>query len=277
MILFETIKQINQYDQEYWSARDLYKSLEYTEYGKFLPTINKAKTACQKSEQEISMHFADVSEPQKSRNQYAETLWQIIDDIHLSRYACYLIAMEADSRKETVSLAKTYFAIQTRKQELTDQYLEDQKRIYLRDQMTEHNKSLAKTADEAKVWNYGAFTDYGYLGLYGMRNKEILTHKGLEPKDKLLDNIWSEELAANLFRATQAEAKIKREGVVGQNNASKAHFEVGQEVRDTIKKLWWTMPEALPITDNIKEAKKRITHQYELTDDAIGIVEEEKK
>jgi DNA-damage-inducible protein D len=155
----------------------------------------------------------------------------------LSRYACYLIAMEADGSKSEVALAKAYFAIQTRKQEITEQFLEDKKKLYLREQVSEHNRSLAKVAKQAGVFNYGNFVDYGYLGLYGMRNKEILKKKKLKPKDALMDNIGSEELAANLFRATQAEAKIKRESIIGQDKASKAHYEVGRDIRGLIKKM----------------------------------------
>ena len=256
MQLFESIKHQNEHGQEYRKARELYKILWYTEYNKFLPTINKAKLACENSKQYVAEHFADLSEPQKSNNQYWEIQGQILNDIYLSRYACYLIAMEADSRKEIVSQAKTYFAIQTRKQEINEQYLEDSKRVAIREQLSEHNKELAKTAKKAEVWNYGEFTDYGYLGLYWMRNKDIIKHKKLNESDKLLDNISSEELAANLFRATQAEAKIKREGIIWQSKASKAHLEIWKEVRIMIKKIWWTMPEDLPAVDNIKEAKK---------------------
>lgn len=254
MSLFDTIKKINDHGQEYRSARDLYKALEYTEYGKFLPTIKKAQQACDASSQNIEEHFAQVSDMVKIGSSAEREIW----DYHLSRYACYLIAMEADSKKPSVALAKSYFALQTRKQELTEQYLEDHRRVELREQVSEHNKSLAKTAKGAGVHNFWAFVDYGYLGLYGMRHKEILQKKKLQPKDSLMDHVSSEELAANLFRATQAEAKIKREWITGQDKASKAHFDVGQEVRTTIKKLWGTMPEQLLKADHIKESKKRL-------------------
>lgn len=268
---FDTIRNINEYGQEYWKARQLYKLLEYTEYTKFLPTIEKAKIACKNSNQDQNVHFAHVSEPQKSRNQYGEISWQVLDDIHLSRYACYLIAMEASSQKHAVSLAKSYFAIQTRNQELHQQYLEDQKRVYLREQVSEHNKSLAKTAKEIGVTNYANFVDYGYLGLYGMRNKDILKTKWLDPKASLMDNVGSEELAANLFRATQAEAKIKREWIQGQHKAQQTHLEVGKEVRETIRKIWGTMPEALPAVDHIKEAKKRIKKESKQLTDEVDV------
>ena len=173
MTIFDQIKHINTYGQEYRLARQLAKVLAYADFGNFENVIIKAKLTCKNSGQNIADHFGDVTEVVDVGSGASARY----PSYELSRYACYLIAMEADSRKETVSLAKTYFAIQTRKQEMQDQYLEDQKRFYLRDQLTQHNKSLAKTVDEAKVWNYGAFTDYGYLGLYGMRNKEILRHK----------------------------------------------------------------------------------------------------
>lgn len=264
MQLFESIKHLNEFKQEYWKARELYKILEYSEYNKFIPTINKAKIACKNSGQDVNLHFADISEHQKSKNQYWDTQGQLLADMLLSRYACYLIAMEADSRKEIVSQAKTYFAIQSRKQEISEQNLEDTKRVAIREQLTEHNKDLARTAKKADVRNYGEFTDYGYMGLYGMRNNDIVKHKWLEESEKLLDNINSEELAANLFRATQAEAKIKREHIRWQDNASKAHMEIGNEVREMIKKIGGTMPEDLPKSENIKEAKKRIKQNKSL-------------
>lgn len=257
--IFEQIKKVNEYGQENWSARDLYKLLGYTEYGKFLPAIERAKKACINSGQEIDLHFAQVSEPQKSYNQYGEIQGQILDDYTLSRYACYLIAQNGDPRKEQIALAQTYFAIQTRKQEVQQQLIEDSKRVYLRDEMKTHNKELAKAAKEAGVINYANFQDFGYMGLYGdMRQKDIHTKKRLKKNEAILDHMNSEELAANLFRATQAEAKLKRENIIGQHKANQAHYDVGKKVRQTIKELGGTMPENLPTPDNIKESKKRL-------------------
>lgn len=257
--IFEQIKKINEYGQEYWSARDLYKLLGYTEYGKFLPVIGRAQKACENSGQAINLHFAHVSEPQKSQNQYGEIQGQIVDDYKLSRYACYLIAQNGDPRKEEIALAQTYFAIQTRKQEIHEQLLEDHKRVYLRDEMKTHNKQLAQTAKRAGVINYANFQDYGYMGLYGnMRQKDIHAKKRLRKNETILDHMNSEELAANLFRATQAEAKLKRENISGQQKANQAHYDVGKKVRQTIKELGGTMPEHLPTVDSIKESKKRI-------------------
>ena len=163
--IFEQIKKMNEHGQEFWSARDLWKILGYTEYGKFLPAINRAKKACENSGQEVDLHFAHVSEPQKSRNQYGEIKGQVLDDQKLSRYACYLIAQNGDPRKEEIALAQTYFAIQTRKQEVQETLLEDQKRVMLRDEMKTHNKKLAEAADNAGVKKYGIFQNYGYMGL----------------------------------------------------------------------------------------------------------------
>lgn len=258
--IFEQIKKINEYGQEFWSARDLYKLLGYTEYSKFLPAIERAKQACQNSNQDVESHFAGVSEPQKSRNQYGETQGQVIDDFKLSRYACYLIAQNGDPRKDEIALAQTYFAIQTRKQEIHEQLIEDGKRVYLRDEMKGHNKNLVKAAKEAGVINYANFQDYGYMGLYGgLRQKDIHARKCLKEKEVILDHMGSEELAANLFRATQAEAKLRRENIQGEQNANNAHYEVGKKVRVTIKEIGGTMPEQLPTPENIKESKKRIS------------------
>lgn len=203
--IFEQIKKINEYEQEYWSARDLYKLLGYTEYGKFLPVIEKAKKACENSGQEVLEHFAHVSEPQKSRNQYGDIKGQLLDDYTLSRYACYLIAQNGDPRKEEIAMAQTYFAIQTRKQEIQELLIEDNKRVQLRDDMKTHNKQLAHAAKEAGVINYANFQDFGYMGLYGnLRQKDIHAKKNLKKNEAILDHMNSEELAANLFRATQA-------------------------------------------------------------------------
>jgi len=257
--VFEKVKKINKYNQEYWSARELYKLLGYTEYNKFLPAIKRAKTACINSNQDVNLHFAHVSEPQISRNQYGETKGQILSNYKLSRYACYLIAQNSDPKKEIVATAQTYFAIQTRRQEIQETLIEDQKRVYLRGEMKVHNLNLAKTAKKAGVFNYGNFQDFGYMGLYGgLRQKQLHKKKRLKKNEGILDHMGSEELAANLFRATQAEAKLRRESIFGQGKASQAHFEVGKKVRQTIKELGGTMPEKLPTPKNIKLSQKRI-------------------
>ena len=259
--IFDQIKHINSHGQEFRKARQLAKVLNYSDFWNFENVIKKAKITCQSSGQAVSDHLGDITEEVKAG------LWTTgkYHSYALSRYACYLIAMEADGSKPEVASAKAYFAIQTRKQEVSEQLLEDKKKLYLREQVSEHNKSLAKTAKQAGVSNYGNFVDYGYLGLYGMRNKDILKKKKLKPNDSLMDNVGSEELAANLFRATQAEAKIKRENITGQDKANKAHHEIGQDVRNIIKKMWGTMPEELPATEHIKETKKRVKQQDRLT------------
>ncbi len=257
--IFEQIKKVNEYGSEYWSARDLYKLLGYTEYGKFVPAIERAKEACQNSGQMVNEHFAGVSEPQKSRNQYGETHGQIISDYDLSRYACYLIAQNGDPRKEEIALAQTYFALQTRKQEIHEQLMEDGKRVQLRDEIKVHNKNLAQAAKQAGVINYANFQDSGYMGLYGgLRQKDIHVNKKLKKTQAILDHMGSEELAANLFRATQTQAKLKRESVQGENQANQTHHDVGKKIRHTIQELGGTMPEKLPTSDHVRESKKRL-------------------
>ncbi|MFA6537137.1 MAG: DNA damage-inducible protein D [Patescibacteria group bacterium] len=257
--IFEKIKKINNYGQEYWSARDLYKLLGYTEYGKFVPAIERAIESCKNSGQAVADHFAGVSEMILIATGTVREAERRVDNYNLSRYACYLVAQNGDPRKKEIALAQTYFAIQTRKQETYELQVEDRKRVFLRNEMKEHNKKLAKAAQEAGVLNYAKFTDYGYLGLYGgLRQKEIHAKKKLNKNQAILDHMGSEELAANLFRATQAEAKLKRENILGQDRANEAHFTVGKKVRQTIKDLGGTMPEQLPTTENIKESKKRL-------------------
>ena len=257
--IFEKIKKINEYGQEYWSARDLYKLLGYTEYGKFLPAIERAKEACENSGQRIADHFAGVSEMIKIATGTVKEAQREVQNYNLSRYACYLIAQNGDPRKKEIALAQTYFAIQTRRQEIHDLQIEDSKRVFLRDEMKEHNKKLLKAAKEAGVINYANFQDFGYMGLYGgLRQKDIHAKKQLKKKEAILDHMGSEELAANLFRATQAEAKLKRENILGQSKANQAHHEVGKKVRQTIKDLGGTMPEQLPSLENIKVSKKRL-------------------
>jgi DNA-damage-inducible protein D len=253
--IFEQIKKINDYGQEFWSARDLLSPLGYIEWRKFESAIIRAKESCKNSGQKIEDHFVHAA---KMVSIGSSTIREI-DDYILSRYACYLIAQNGDPRKEEIALAQTYFAIQTRKQEFHEQLIEDNKRVALRNEIKIHNKQLAKTAKAAGVFSYANFQDYGYMGLYGdMRHKDIHLKKKLKKNEAILDHMGSEELAANLFRATQAEAKLKRENIIGQNNANQAHYTVGKKVRKTIQELGGSMPENLPTTENIKESKKRL-------------------
>lgn len=270
--IFEQIKRINKYDSEYWSARELARILKYSDYRNFENAIEKAKVSCQNSDQMVSAHFGDVTEPQKSSNQYGEIKGQIISDCHLSRYACYLIAQNGDPRKEEIALAQTYFALQTRRQELQELLDEDRKRVFLRGEMTDKNKKLAHTAKGAGVSDYANFQDYGYMGLYnGLRQRDIHRKKKLKPQQKILDHMGSEELSANWFRATQTEAKIKRENIFGQEKANSTHFHVGKKVRQTIRELGGTMPEKLPNADAIKKSRKRLKnfniHQQQQIDE----------
>lgn len=253
--IFEEIKHINEYKSEYWSSRDLAKALEYSEYRKFLNVIDRAKVSCENSGQVIHNHFVQVDEMVKIGSGAERS----IDVIHLSRYACYLVIQNSDPSKEIVALGQTYFAIQTRRQEKTDQLIEDQKRMHLRGEVKKHNTSLAEAADNAGVKKFGVFQNYGYKGLYGgLDAKEIHRIKKLKKSQKILDHMGSEELAANLFRATQADAKLRRENTQGEMNANLTHYDVGQKVRKTIDELGGDMPEDLPTADGVGKAKRRI-------------------
>ena len=254
--LFENIKHINEYNQEFWYARELQKVLEYGKWDNFKRVIEKARESCINSNNNVDDHFADVGKMVQIGISERE-----IQDIVLSRYACYLIVMNADIRKEVIALGQTYFAIKTRQQELIENYeslTEDKKRLAIRKEMTEHNKQLVAAAKEAGVetsLEYATFQNYGYQGLYGgLKASDIHKLKGLKKGQQILDHMGYEELAANLFRATQTEAKLKRENVQGKENANQTHFEVGKKVRDTIKELGGTMPEYLPTpTKSIKQ------------------------
>nr|DAO75107.1 MAG TPA: DNA-damage-inducible protein D [Caudoviricetes sp.] len=246
---FERIKHINEYGEEYWLARELQPVLEYSQWRRFSDAIERAKLACKNSGFVIEDHFADVGK-MVDIGSGAE---REIDDIMLSRYACYLIVMNGDPRKEVIAVGQTYFAVKTRQQELIDNYeqlSEDQKRLAIRNEMAAHNKSLAEAAQMAGVIDprdYAIFQNKGYQGLYGgLGAKEIHARKGLKPSQKILDHMGSTELAANLFRATQTDEKLRRENVQGKEAANKTHYEVGRKVRQTIAELGGTMPEDLP-------------------------------
>lgn len=247
--MFESIKHINEYGQEYWTARELMPMLEYVEWRKFKNAIDRAMEACEASDNKASLHFVGAAKTSPMPNGG----FKEVPDFHLSRYACYLIAMNGDPRKKAIALAQTYFAVKTRQQEIIEQYSslsEDQKRLAIRQQMKEHNKGLYAAAHDAGVQtsrDYAIFTDCGYMGLYGgLRHKDIRARKGLKDGQHILDHMGSTELAANLFRATQTEEKLRRDKIKGKDKANQTHYDVGLKVRQTIEELGGTMPENLP-------------------------------
>ena len=256
--LFEDIKHIDENNNEYWLARELQQVLEYTQWRRFENVINKAKLACENSNISIDDHFADVGKMVDiGSNTKRKT-----KDYRLSRYACYLIAQNGDPRKEVIALGQTYFAIQTRKQELSEKQYnelsEDEKRFYQRDLTRKGNYSLNITAKNAGVKNFDKFHNSGYKGLYnGETANDIAKRKNLRYREDILDNMGSDELIANLFRISQTEQKLKNENIKLENEANKTHYEVGKEIRNTIKRLGGTMPENLPTPDkSLKELEK---------------------
>ncbi len=247
--LFEKIKHVNEHGQEFWYARDLQGALDYTQWRRFNETIERAKTACKNSGESISDHFAEVGKTiEMPKNAVKKIL-----DYQLSRYACYLIVQNGDPRKKVIALGQTYFAVKTRQQELIENYDsldEDRKRLAIRNEMKIHNKSLAEAAKQAGVEtprDYAVFQNKGYQGLYGgLGQKEIHARKELKKSQNILDHMGSTELAANLFRATQTDEKLRKENITGKKVANHTHFEVGRKVRQTIAELGGTMPEDLP-------------------------------
>jgi len=256
---FERIKRGNDAGVEYWSSRDFAEVLGYGDYRNFEAVIEKARLACFNSGHRIEDHFVDVTE----MIEIGKGGQRPVNTVLLSRYACYLAIQNADPRKEIVAQGQTYFAVQTRRQELGDERLEEERRLLLREEMRRHNAQLADAAKDAGVVqpiDYATFQNHGYMGLYGgLKMDDIHRRKRLEKNQKILDHMGSTELAANLFRATQAEDKLRRETVRGKDAANRAHHEVGAKVRQTIRELGGTMPEELPVARNIKklEAQER--------------------
>lgn len=263
ILLFESVKCEDSNGNEYWSSRKLAKVLEYADYRNFTSVIGKAKEACKNSGIPVENHFVDITE-MVGIGSGAE---RPIDSVKLSRYACYLIVQNADPGKAIVAQGQTYFAIQTRIAEVQqmEEYQklsnEEEKRLFLRTEMLKHNSLLASAAKDAGVIDnrdYAIFQNWGYQGLYGgMTAKDIHTRKGLKKSQKILDHMGSTELAANLFRATQTEEKLRRENIKGKQRANQTHFEVGAKVRQTIKELGGTMPENLPTVESIKAIEKK--------------------
>lgn len=264
---FEDIKHIDENGIEYWEARELMKMLEYNKWENFEKVINKAKEACENSNISANEHFPDVRKLSKRANN-AEVL---IKDYKLTRYACYLIAQNGDPRKEVIALAQTYFAIQTRKQEISEKeyslLTEDEKRFYQRNLTRKGNYSLNQAAKNAGVKNFDKFHNSGYKGLYnGETADDIAKRKGLRYREDILDNMGSEELAANLFRITQTESKLKRDNISTEKEANKTHYNIGKNIREVIAKNGGTMPEDLPTPKKSlkqleKENKKSLVKQ----------------
>lgn len=267
---FDDIRHVNEDGQEYWLARELQRVLEYSDYRNFELSIFKAMDACKASGFNIDDHFGEVTEMVT----IGSGARRYLKSYMLSRYACYLIVMNGDPRKEIIALGQTYFAVKTRQQELIEEYdqlSEDQKRLAIRNEMIEHNKSLAEAARLAGVSeprDYAIFQNKGYQGLYGgLGMREIHERKGLKKSQKILDHMGSTELAANLFRATQTDEKLRREKIRGKAAANQTHYEVGRKVRQTIKELGGTMPEDLPTPDkSIQQIEREQQKKKELED-----------
>jgi DNA-damage-inducible protein D len=261
--IFEQIKETDENGNEFWSARKLSKILEYTDFRNFQTVVNKAIEACKNSGQDPLHHIVDFNE----EITHGKGAVQTYPSYKLSRYACYLIVQNADPGKEVVALGQTYFAVQTRLQEIQQMQsyqqlkTEEEKRLFLRKEMFEHNKQLAAAAKHAGVIepiDYAIFQNHGYMGLYGgLDAKGIHKRKGLKKSENILDHMGSTELAANLFRATQTEEKLKRENIKGKQKANQTHYEVGKKVRKTIEEIGGTMPENLPVANSIKKLGKK--------------------
>lgn len=260
--LFESIKHSDENGVEFWSARELAPYLGYKRWENFLEVLEKAHNACKSSVGTILNDFRDVTKIVKAG--FAE---KPLDDVELTRYACYLVAQNGDPRKPEIAQAQTYFAIQTRYAEIQqmEEYQaltsEDSKRLFLREELRRHNAKLADAAHEAGVvtpLEYAVFQNFGYKGLYnGLTAQGIHEKKGLKKGQNILDHMGSTELAANLFRATQTEDKIRREQIKGKTKANEAHYEVGKKVRKAIADIGGTMPEDLPPAESIKQVESR--------------------
>ena len=264
--VFEDIKHIDEYGNEYWLARELMKALEYSKWSNFVSVIKKAKSACELSKKIVYEHFTDASKLSKRNNNAIVK----IEDFKLSRYACYLIVQNADPRKESIALGQTYFAVQTRRQELTEieysMLTEDEKRFYQRNLTKKGNYSLNQVAKKAGVKNFDKFHNAGYKGLdNGETADDIAKRKGLRYREDILDNMGSEELATNLFRISQTESKLKKDNIQGEGKANETHYNIGRNIREVIAKNGGTMPECLPTPKkSLKELEKERKYQDKL-------------
>ena len=255
---FEDIKHIDEYGNEYWYARELQVALDYKKWQKFENVIENAKIACENSDNAVSDHFTQVGKMINT----GKTAKRKVVDFKLSRYACYLIVQNANPNKEVVALGQTYFAVQTRKQELTEKeyskLTEDKKRFYQRNLTKKGNYSLNQVAKKCGVKNFDKFHNAGYRGLYnGESADDIAKRKGLRYREDILDNMGSEELTANLFRISQTESKLKRDNVTGEKYANETHYNIGKNIKEVIAKNGGTMPEDLPTPKkSLKELEK---------------------
>jgi len=271
---FESLKKHNQHSTEYWSARDLQPCLGYTEWRKFKNAIMKAVESCRQSGNLPNHHFVGAAKPILGGKGSLQT----VEDYHLSRFACYLIAQNGDPRKPEIAQAQKYFAVQTRRQEISDQMASDLERLEIREQAADEFKALSGAAREAGVQDkmFGIFHDAGYKGLYGGLGVDaIKARKGIAPKENLMDRMGTTELVNNQFRMVQTREKLKRENIKNQRDAIETHEAVGKEVRKAIEKIGGTLPENIPPAEPINIVKKRLKHakpRIQLEDkDAAGI------
>ncbi len=260
---FEDIKHTDENGVEFWYARELMPILQYSNWQNFEKIVNKAKISCENSNINVLDHFTDISKMVQIGSG-AERKQQ---DYELTRYACYLIAQNGDSRKKVIALAQTYFAVQTRKQEITEKeysmLTEDEKRFYQRNLTRKGNYSLNQAAKKAGVKNFDKFHNSGYKGLYnGETAYDIAKRKGLRYREDILDNMGSEELAANLFRITQTESRLKKDNIDSEKEANKTHYNIGKNIREVIAKNGGTMPEDLPTPKkSLKQLEKEKSKQ----------------
>ena len=252
---FEGIKKFDENGIEYWEARELLPLLGYERWEKAEEVIARAARACMNSGQDVDNHFHQTGKMVKIGSNTVRK----VRDYKLDRYACYLIAQNGDPNKPEIAIAQTYFAIQTRRQEIFEQLPDTSKRLFIRNQVSDHNKKLFRTAKEAGVSQFGLFNDAGYQGLYGSSLSDVEKRKGIK-RGELLDRAGSTELAANLFRITQTDEKIKNDKIQGDRAASQTHFMVGGKVRQTIKDIGGVLPEQLSPEKHIKEVKKELKH-----------------
>ncbi len=264
--VFEQIKQVDENGNEFWMARQLSKVLDYTDFRNFLGVVEKVKEACKNSGYNILEHLVEANEMVSIGSGATREM----ASFKLSRYTCYLIVQNADPAKEVVALGQSYFAVQTRLQEIQkmDEYdqlsSEEERRVFLRNEMSKHNTYLASATKNASVHDgldYAIFQNHGYAGLYGgLDAKGIHKKKDLKKSQHILHHMGSAELAANLFRATQTEEKLRNDNIKGKQNANRTHFEVGEKVCKTIEEIGGTMPENLPLAESIKTVEKKITN-----------------